>query len=88
MNTKAAITSQFLAALEMMKQVVTKCPDDLWHNTAHTNKFWHLAYHGLFYTHLYLQQSEETFTPWPKHRANINYLGQMPYPPHDKIDPG
>ena len=88
MDTKAAITSQFLAALEMMKQVVTKCPDDLWHNPAHTNQFWHLAYHVLFYTHLYLQPSEEVFTPWSKHRPNINYLGQMPYPPHDKIDPG
>ncbi len=42
MDTKAAITSQFLAALEMMKQVVTKCPDDLWHNPTHTNKFWHI----------------------------------------------
>ncbi len=87
-DTKAAIKSQYLAALAMMKQVVTECPDDLWHNPAQTNKFWHIAYHALFYTHLYLQSGEDAFVPWDKHRPNLNYMGQLPYPPHDKIELG
>jgi hypothetical protein len=30
MDAKAVITSQYLAALEMMKQIVSKCPDEVW----------------------------------------------------------
>ena len=31
---------------------------------------WHIAYHVLFYTHLYLQGSEQEFLPWAKHRKD------------------
>ncbi|MBN1995586.1 MAG: DinB family protein [Anaerolineae bacterium] len=88
MNIKEVITSQYLASLEMLKQAVIKCPETLWHNPADKNKFWHIAYHALFYTHLYLQSSEKEFTPWAKHREHYQFMGPLPWPPHQKPEIG
>jgi hypothetical protein len=62
------IRSQYLATLEMLKAAIEKCPDALWNDPSDKNKFWHVAYHALFYTHLYLQPTEQDFRPWAKHR--------------------
>jgi hypothetical protein len=70
----AVIQSQYLAALAMLKQAVQQCPEALWHADSQKNKFWHTAYHTLFYTHLYLQTAEEDFTPWDKHRDDVTSL--------------
>jgi DinB superfamily len=82
MDTKKVIQAQFLAALEMLKQAVVKCPDSLWNAAEDRNKFWHIAYHALFYTHLYLQDSEKDFKPWENHRDEYQFMGQVPWPPH------
>ena len=82
MNAHEVITSQFLAALEMLKQAVERCPDSIWNDPGDKTKFWHIAYHALFYTHLYLQDTEQDFTPWPKHRKEYQFIGQTPWPPH------
>jgi hypothetical protein len=82
MDTSAVIVSQYLAALEMLKQAVVRCPAALWDSPDDKTKFWHAAYHALFYTHLYLQDSEQAFTPWPRHRAEYQFIGQVPWPPH------
>jgi hypothetical protein len=76
MNTVGVITSQYLAALEMLKQAVAKCPDQLWDHPDDRTKFWHIAYHALFYVHFYLQDSENAFAVWAKHR-----------PGYQRIDP-
>jgi hypothetical protein len=78
MDDSKVIVSQYLAALEMLRQTITKCPDSIWNDPSDKTKFWHIAYHSLFYTHLYLQDSEQTFTPWSKHRQDCQYLGQVP----------
>ena len=78
MEIKAVIASQYLATLEMMKQAISQCPDELWSNMSHTNQFWHIAYHALFYTHLYLQPTEADFAPWAKSHADLNDMGR-PY---------
>jgi len=82
MDASKAIISQYLAALEMLKQAIIQCPDSIWNDPGDKTKFWHVAYHALFYTHLYLQDSEQTFTPWPKHRPEYQFIGQVPWPPH------
>lgn len=82
MNYSGIIVSQYLAALEMLKQAIVKCPDSIWNSPDDKTKFWHIAYHALFYTHLYLQDSEQTFTPWSKHRKEYQFIGQVPWPPH------
>jgi hypothetical protein len=82
MNYSEVIVSQYLAALEMLKQTIVKCPDSIWNDPSDKTRFWHIAYHALFYTHLYLQDSEQAFTPWTKHRQEYQYIGQVPWPPH------
>ena len=67
MDTRKIIQSQYLAALEMLKQVIVKCPVALWNAPGDKDKVWQKAYHTLFYVHLYLQDTEKDFTPWEKH---------------------
>lgn len=62
------IRSQYLATLEMLKQAVEKCPDALRDDPADKNRFWHVAYHALFCTPLYLQPTEQDFRSWATHR--------------------
>ena len=88
MNTKAVITSQYLAALDMLKQAIEKCPAGLWNSPQDKNKFWHLAYHALFYTHLYLQPTGKDFVPWSKHRDEYEFMGPLPWPPHKEPNIG
>ena len=82
MNYPEIIISQYQAALEMLKQTIAQCPDSIWNSPNDKTKFWHIAYHALFYTHLYLQDSEQAFTPWSKHRQEYQFIGQVPWPPH------
>jgi hypothetical protein len=89
MKTQKVFISQFHAALEMLHQALMNCPDTLWDDSADKNKFWHLAYHALFYTHLYLHPSGQDFIPWTKHRENYNVMdGRLPWPPHDPVQIG
>jgi hypothetical protein len=81
-NFREVIKSQYYASLEMLKQAVIACPQSLWNDEANKNKFWHIAYHVLFYTHLYLQDSEKAFTPWDKHKNESQFMGPLPWPPH------
>jgi hypothetical protein len=83
MDTRKVIHSQYLAALEMLKQAVIRCPESLWNAAQDRNKSWHVAYHALFYTHLYLQDTEKDFKPWEKARDEYQFLGRMPWPPHN-----
>jgi hypothetical protein len=84
MDIKDVIKSQYHAALAMLEQTIAQCPDALWESSASANRFWHVAYHVLFYTHLYLQHSEKEFAPWTKHRHESQFLGPLPWPPHKK----
>lgn len=72
-----AITAQFHAALAMFEETVRRCPDALWLDPDGHDPFWRIAYHTLFYTHLYLADSAEQFSPWPRHRADYQYLGPI-----------
>ncbi len=86
MSVKEVIQSQYLASLAMLGEAVSQCPDDLWLAPGFKNHFWHIAYHTLFYTHLYLQVSEKHFVPWQKHRKEYQFLGPLPWPPHTEPD--
>lgn len=67
MNTTQVIQSQYMAALEMLKQVIVQCPAAVWAAPGDKEPTWKKAYHALFYTHLYLQKEEADFIPWEKH---------------------
>ena len=88
MDAKDVIKSQYDASLEMLRSAIIKCPPSLWNSKDFKNKFWHISYHVLFYTHLYLQESEKQFVPWSKHKDNYQFLGPLPWPPHTKPEIG
>ncbi|MCP4166874.1 MAG: hypothetical protein GY759_13420 [Chloroflexi bacterium] len=82
MNIRTIIKSQYHASLDMLGQTIVKCPESLWQSKAPAAFYWHVAYHALFYTHLYLQPGEADFEPWAKHRDESQFLGSLPWPPH------
>jgi len=57
----AVLTSQIRAALKMLRQSIESCPEDLWSRPTDHNAFWVLAYHTVFFAHLYLSASQESF---------------------------
>ncbi len=84
MNIKGIIKSQYHASLEMLKQAIAKSPESLWNDQEYKNKYWHISYHVLFFTHLYLQDSEKDFAPWTQHRDQYQFLGPLPWSPHEE----
>lgn len=50
----------------MVRTAIESCPDELWNAGNGQRQFWRLAYHVLYFTHLYLEVREETFEPWLK----------------------
>ena len=75
-SIRAAFGSQFQAGLDMLEAAVRACPDAAWDDAAHVNRFWHIAYHTLFYVHLYLFQSLEEHRPWSGQRDGASDLGR------------
>lgn len=73
-----ALCRQYHAALGMLREAIELCPDELWDDRDHPVPFWRVAYHTLYFTHLYLQPSLEVFRPWEKHRGEHH---DLPWPP-------
>lgn len=84
---KETVWNQFGAALDMLENTIPACPDDLWDDRTLPPPYWHIVYHTLFYTDLYLSESEDAFTPAPFHTPNAQFLGEMPFPPHKAETP-
>ena len=58
------VSSQLRAALKMLRSAIEASPNALWNREADANPFWVLAYHTLFFAHLYLSPSADAFEPW------------------------
>jgi hypothetical protein len=65
---------QFGAAIDMLRDTLRDCPDELWEKrlwedqpdqwvAAGFSAFWYLGYHTLFWLDLYLTGAEEGFVP-------------------------
>jgi hypothetical protein len=79
MNIQSALKSQYHAALKTLRFTIEKCPDSFWDDPADgAAPFWRVVYHALFYTNFYLQQDQNSFTAWSKHREDANFLGDIP----------
>lgn len=61
---KTLLESQYRSALAMFRAAVEQFPDELWNDPVHVNPTWRMAYHTLFYLHLYLTRTEPEFRPW------------------------
>ena len=78
------VMAQYRAALSMLRAAMEVCPELLWNRTSDDNPFWQIAYHTLFYAHLYLSHTEDEFAPWAKHIEGYAHMGRLPRPPHDE----
>ncbi|MEZ0324955.1 MAG: DinB family protein [Fimbriimonas sp.] len=70
-NLKLALKGQYHAALDMLKGAIEACPEEIWVGGVPPRSFWRLAYHTLFYTHLYLEVRMDDFVAWELHRDEV-----------------
>ena len=84
-NILNSVARQYRASLAMLGQAISMCPESLWLDATYPNRYWHVAYHAVFYTHLYLHTSEADFRPWKEHRTDYQFLGPRPWAPYEKV---
>ena len=88
-DTRAILKSQYHASLQTLKQAIERCPDELWsRQDDHANAFWHIAYHTLFFTHLYLMKEEKGFEAWEHHREHYQRFDGPQWQPHEPVKTG
>jgi len=78
---RVALKGQYHAALEMLREAVELCPEDLWLDETPRNAFWRVAYHALFFVHLYLMDSPEEFVVWEGHQGDVQQQDGIAGPP-------
>ena len=70
----------------MLGEGIQRCPGDVWLNTDHKNAFWQIAYHTLFFTHLYLQPDEWAFRPWEHQQSEVQHPDGLAGPPDPNLE--
>ena len=78
-NLRAVLKSQYHAALAMLREAIDRCPEREWVSRDRKNAFWQVAYHTLFFTHLYLQSNEKAFVRWSDHQGEDDGTKGEPY---------
>lgn len=75
-DLREILKSQYHAALAMLREAIEQCPDDLWLDDRPKNAFWQVAYHTLFFAHVYMGPDAASFPRWAEHqRDNQNEDG-------------
>lgn len=82
---QSAVAGQYGAALRMLAGCLERADPDAWQAAVGRFPFWHVTYHTLYYTDLYLSPNEQAFRPQPFHQADSNYLGRQPWRPDTGI---
>jgi len=70
------ISSQIRAALTMLRSTIEACPCNLWNRESDENQFWVLAYHTIYFTHLYLSPTEHAFLPYQRQVPGYECFGK------------
>lgn len=70
---RAALKSQYHAVLAMLRETVERFPEGRWTSDGNANAPWQLAYHALYFTHLYLQPQLSDFRPWEGHQSQVQH---------------
>jgi hypothetical protein len=65
---------QMAASIQMARLAIEACPEELWDDRAEGSPFWHLAYHALFFTDLYLSKDDKSFRPAAFHEDKAHFL--------------
>jgi hypothetical protein len=82
---RAALGSQFGAAIDMLENTVRACPDDLWRGREAQPGLWSIVHHTLFWLDLYLSGSVEGFAPpAPFGLEELDPAGRLPERPYSK----
>lgn len=82
---RPSLLRQYRAALAMLGQAIELCPEELWVASEYRNRYWHIAYHAVFYTHFYIQPSEAEAQKWPKHIADSQFLSPPPWASQEPV---
>ena len=86
LNILHSVRRQYGASLAMLRQAIDTCPKSLWLAPEYPNRFWHIAYHAVYYTNFYLQPTEADFRPWAKHKPDAQYLARKIEVPYSKSE--
>jgi DinB superfamily len=78
---RAILKSQYHATLAMLRETIERCPDDIWFSKEHVNSFWQVAYHTLFFAHLYIQPNAAAFRAWEHHQSEVQNPDGIAGPP-------
>jgi hypothetical protein len=84
LSLRTMLKSQYHAALAMLRETIEQCPEQLWVSDKHTNQFWQVAYHTLFFAHLYLLKDEASFEGWAGHQRDVQHPDGIAGPPDPK----
>jgi hypothetical protein len=87
MNTliRSGVAGQYGAALEMLRECLVRADAVSWLGSIGRFPFWHVAYHTLYITDLYLSAREAAFRPQPFHREDYDVLGPPPGAAEKKV---
>jgi hypothetical protein len=80
MDLRQALKEQYHAGLAMLADCVERCPDEVWVSGTYPRTYWRIAWHTVFFTHLYLGQNEDAYRPWTSHgKVWENLIEVEPY---------
>jgi hypothetical protein len=83
---RSALAGQYGAALAMLDACLGPAESaGVWHEPVGRFPFWHVAYHVIFCTDMYLSPDERSFRPPAFHQPGSNFLGPAPWAPDQKI---
>lgn len=61
---KQIIRSQFGAAIDMLENAITTCPENIWNDgTREFTSYWYMTFHTLFWLDYYLTADQKSFSP-------------------------
>ena len=80
-----ALDGEYGAALTMLAACIERADDATWPATVGKFPFWHVAYHVLFSTNMYLSANLEAFRPPTFHVEGSNWLGSPPRGRRQKV---
>ena len=82
---KTLLWKQFGAAIDMLENAITACPETLWSDTLQRPQFSYMVFHTLFWLDLYLGGAVEGFEPpSPFNLDELDPAALYPETPHSK----
>jgi hypothetical protein len=76
MLLQQSLKSQLRASLKTLKLTIDQCPDEIWNlRSDGRNTYWRVAYHALFFAHMYLSKDLKSFVPAAIHVEGMQDLG-------------